>query len=93
MVLQKFNEITRGLANYYVGSCCFASLIEVYYLLKRSAALTLAHRHKKRTAKWAFEKWGKELVVQKVRLNKRKEQLKTIRFLIPSKKNFIISGR
>jgi RNA-directed DNA polymerase len=93
MVLQKFNEITRGLANYYVGSCCFVSLIEVYYLLKRSAALTLAHRHKKRTAKWAFEKWGKELVVQKVRLNKRKEQLKTIRFLIPSKKNFIISGR
>jgi hypothetical protein len=31
--------------------------------MKRSAALTLAHKHKKRSAKWSFSKFGNELTV------------------------------
>jgi hypothetical protein len=31
--------------------------------MKRSAALTLAHKHKKRSAKWSFTKYGNELNV------------------------------
>jgi Gpi18-like mannosyltransferase len=31
--------------------------------MKRSAALTLAHMHKKYNAKWAFDKYGHELRV------------------------------
>ena len=54
LVLQKFNAVTRSIANYYSGSCYPTPLIDIYHLLRRSAALTLAHRHKKRTAKWSF---------------------------------------
>jgi Type II intron maturase len=56
MVLQRFNAVTRSLANYYSGSFYPTSLIGIYHLLRRSAALTLAHRHKRCTAKWAFDK-------------------------------------
>jgi retron-type reverse transcriptase len=93
MVLQKFNVVTKSLANYYSGLFRFTLLVDIYCLLRRSAALTLAYRHNKRTAKWAFNKWGKELTVTKVTLEKGKKQLKSIRFFFPLKKNYKIFGK
>lgn len=88
LVLQKFNAVTRSIANYYSGSCYPTPLIDIYHLLRRSAALTLAHRHKKRTAKWSFEKWGKELTIETTITKKGKEQTKITRFFLPHKENY-----
>jgi hypothetical protein len=58
LILQKFNAVTRGIANCYSGSLYLTPLIHKYHLLSRSVVLILTHRHKKRTAKWSFEKMG-----------------------------------
>lgn len=62
-VVKKFNAVMRGIANYYCGTEYPSALNELWHLLKHSLALTLAHRHKKRSAKAAFQKWGRDLVV------------------------------
>lgn len=59
-VVKKFNAVMRGIANYYCGTEYPSALNELWHLLKRSLALTLAHRHKKRSAKAAFQKWGRD---------------------------------
>ena len=53
----------RGIVNYYCGTEYLLALYGLWELLRRSLALTLAHRHKKRTAKAGFQKWGHDLVV------------------------------
>jgi group II intron reverse transcriptase/maturase len=93
LVLQRFNAVTKGIANYYSGSFYPTPLIEIYHLLMRSAALTLAHRHKKRTAKWSFEKWGKALTIETTITKKGKEQTKTTRFFLPHKENYTTPGK
>jgi group II intron reverse transcriptase/maturase len=62
-VVHKFNSVARGLAEYYSGSRTPSQLIEFWANIKRSLALTLSHRHNKKTAKYAFKKWGNDLKV------------------------------
>lgn len=58
VVINRFNSILRGLANYYNGSEYPSALYELFKRLRRSCALTLVHRHKMRPAKSAFTRWG-----------------------------------
>jgi group II intron reverse transcriptase/maturase len=82
-VVKKFNAVMRGIANYYCGTEYPSALYDLWVLLKRSLALTLAHRHKKRTAKAAFQKWGKDLVIKYEVKKKDKVEVKEIKFEIP----------
>ena len=60
-IVKKYNAVVRGISNYYSLSTRQSVLYELFYTLRRSCALTLAHKHKKRYAKWAFDKYGKDL--------------------------------
>jgi group II intron reverse transcriptase/maturase len=85
VVINRFNSILRGLANYYSGSEYPSALNELYELLRRSCALTLAHRHKMRSAKSAFTRWGKNLTINYNVTNKKKEVIhKSVSFELPS---------
>ena len=84
VVINRFNAVLRGLAHYYSGSEYPSALYGLYELLRRSCALTLAHRHKMRTAKSAFTKWGKNLSIKYEQTNKSKEIIKkSVEFTIP----------
>jgi len=72
-VLSRFNFILKSLADYYSGSECPFALHELYVLLRRSCALTLAHRHKMKSTKSAFLRWGTDLTVNYYCINKKKE--------------------
>lgn len=69
-IVKRFNSVVRGISNYYCLSTQQSVLYELYYLLRRSCALTLAHKHKKRTAKWAFDKYGNNLKIMQPVNNK-----------------------
>lgn len=62
-IIERFNSVIRGLNNYYSGSQRRSDLYNFFYDLRRSAALTLGHRHKKPYATWAYNKYGKDLTV------------------------------
>lgn len=62
-IIQRFNSVTRGIKYYYSCSTYRSVLDRFWHNLKRSAALTIAHKNKKRSAKWAFDKFGKDLIV------------------------------
>lgn len=62
-VLLRYNSVIRGIQNYYSASTYRSVLDRFWHTMRRSAALTLAHRHKKRSAKWAFSRFGTELTV------------------------------
>lgn len=91
-IIQRFNSVTKGIANYYSGSFYPTPLITIYQLLRRSAALTLAHKHKQRTAKWAFEKWGYSLSVKIMIDKKGKEFLKSTKFFLPHVEKYTTPG-
>jgi len=82
-VVKRFNAVMRGIANYYCGTEYPSALNELWHLLKRSLALTLAHRHKKRSAKAAFQKWGRDLVVNYEFNKNGKTEKKFIGFEVP----------
>lgn len=48
-VIHRFNSVLYGIKNYYAGSTQQSVLSRFYFTLRKSAALTLAHRHKKRS--------------------------------------------
>lgn len=79
-IINKYNSIVRGLFNYYKGSERLSDMYNLIYDLRRSAALTLAHRSrgKLRSASAAFKKYGKELEVLL------KSTGKKIKFKIPT---------
>ena len=60
-IVKRYNAVVRGISNYYSLSTRQSVLYELFYSLRRSCALTLAHKHKKKYAKWAFDKYGKDL--------------------------------
>jgi hypothetical protein len=65
-IIQRFNSVFKGIANYYTGATQQGILGKLYYVLKKSAALTIAHRNSKRNAAWALKKYGKEMLVKSV---------------------------
>lgn len=77
-IIQKFNSVVRGIKYYYSCSTYKSVLDRFWHNLKRSAALTIAHKNKKRSAKWAFDKYGKDLIV------KNRKGDKTVSFEIPT---------
>jgi hypothetical protein len=72
VVVNRFNAVLMGLANYYSGSEYPSALYELFELLRRSCALILSHRHKMRSAKAAFTRWGKDLSIE-YKLKKKNE--------------------
>ena len=62
-IIKRYNYLAINLINYYKGAVTYRPLIEILKLLKRSAALTLAHRKNKSTAKAGFNIYGYNLVV------------------------------
>jgi len=79
-VIHRFNSVIRGINNYYSGSTQKSVLSRFYFALRKSAALTLAHRHKKKSTWWAFKKFGKDLTI--AYKNKKKNEI-SVKFEIP----------
>ena len=77
-VLQRFKSVVRGISNYYSGVTNQGALNQLYHLFRRSALLTIAHRHKQKTAKWAENKFTKNIIIEHP-----KKKGKTILFEIP----------
>lgn len=50
-IILRFNSIIRGIIYYYSGSTYRSSLDRFWHAMRKSAALTLAHKFKKRSAK------------------------------------------
>lgn len=50
-IVRRYNAVIRGISNYYSLSTQQSVLYELFYTLRRSCALTLAHKHKKKYAK------------------------------------------
>lgn len=48
-VIHRFNSVLCGIKNYYSGSTQQSVLSRFYFALRKSAALTLSHRHKKKS--------------------------------------------
>lgn len=63
LIIKHYNAVVRGLINYYRGSERLSDLYTFLYYLRRSAALTISHFYKKKSAKWAFDKYGKNLTI------------------------------
>lgn len=82
-VVKRFNTVMRNIANYYCGIECPSDLSELWELFRRSLALTLAHRHKKCTAKAGFQKWGHDLIVKYEFNKKGKMEKRSVSFEIP----------
>lgn len=49
-VVHRFNDILQRISIYYSGSTQQGTLSRIYYALKKSAALTIAHINSKRYA-------------------------------------------
>lgn len=62
-IVKRFSSIVKNIFNYYCLSTHQHVFYELFYNLKRSCALTLAYKHKKRSALWAFDKYGKDLEI------------------------------
>lgn len=62
-IILRYNSVIRGIKNYYSCSTYRSVLDRFWHTMIRSAALTIAHKNKKRNAKWAFNKFGSELTV------------------------------
>ena len=83
-IISRYNSVVRGLINYYRGSERPSVLYNLLYNLRRSAALTIAHHKKRRSARWAFDNFGKTLKVSKEKLN---SKIVSTEFLLPSLTN------
>lgn len=64
-IVQQFNNVIRRVYKYYSGSTKKYVLKKFWFLMKKSCALTLAHKNSKKTSWWAFNKYGKDLIVKK----------------------------
>jgi len=77
-IIQRYNSVVRGIKYYYSCSTYRSVLDRFWHTLKRSAALTIAHKNKKRSAQWSFKKFGSDLTVTNRKNNK------SVSFLIPT---------
>ena len=72
-IIYRFNSIFKNIANYYSGSTQQGVLSRLYFALKKSAYLTIAHRNSKRNASWTKKKYGENLIIPTIKKNGRKE--------------------
>jgi hypothetical protein len=60
-IIYRFNSVIRSVLYYYSGVTQKSALGKFWQTMKRSAALTLAHKFNKKNVSWAFHNFGKEL--------------------------------
>ena len=63
LIVQRFSSIIRGLINYYSPANQRSDLWQIVSLYRKSCALTLADKHKLRTAAKVFKKYGPNLKI------------------------------
>lgn len=62
-IIYRFNSIIQRVERYYSAVIHKKTLLKFWHVMKRSAALTLAHKFNKRSIHWAFQKFGNNLTV------------------------------
>jgi len=63
-IVNRFNAIIRGLLNYYSCVNHRSDLWKILSILRKSCALTLAHKHKEKSAARVFRKLGPSLTIR-----------------------------
>ncbi|QQX89831.1 hypothetical protein JJQ59_35665 (plasmid) [Cupriavidus necator] len=63
-IVSRFNAVLDGILNYYSFADNFSRLQRVQYILQFSAAKTLSHRHRMKSIRRAFAKYGSTLSVR-----------------------------
>jgi hypothetical protein len=63
LIVNRFSSVIRGLVNYYKPANQYSDLWSIVALLRKSCALTLADKHKLKTAAKAYKKFGPNLKV------------------------------
>lgn len=63
-IVEYYNKIYRGLANYYSFVDDYSLIQRIHFILKISCALTLASKLKLKTKHKVFQKFGKNLTIQ-----------------------------
>lgn len=79
-VVHRFNDVWRRISNYYSGSTQQSILSRICYALKKSAALTIAHRNSKKYASWTLKKYGKDIFVK---IRRKRGSSTTVRLFMP----------
>ena len=64
IIVKRFSSIIRGLMNYYSCVNRKSDLWSILSILRKSCALTLAHKHKIHSASKAFKKYGPNLKIK-----------------------------
>jgi len=90
IIISHFRVIWIGLSNYYSGCTNLSKLQYIYYLLKFSCAMTLAHRHRM-SLRSVFAKYTKELKIRKNQGTNSTNHSKIISF--SERKNWSIKDR
>ena len=67
-IVRRFSSIIRGICNYYSCVNQRSDLWSIVALLRKSAALTLADKHKLKTAAKVFRRYGPKLKIQPAKL-------------------------
>ncbi|WP_046869033.1 reverse transcriptase domain-containing protein [Microvirga massiliensis] len=63
-IISRFNAVLDGILNYYSFTDNFARMRRVQYILQFSAAKTLSHRHRMKSIRRAFAKYGYNLTTR-----------------------------
>jgi hypothetical protein len=63
-IVLRFSSIIRGVLNYYSCINKRSDLWKVFAILRKSCALTLAHKHKINSAARVYAEYGPNLVIQ-----------------------------
>jgi len=64
MIVNRFSLITRGIYNYYTCVNSRSDLWPVFSFYRKACALTLADKHKLKTAAKAFKTYGSKLTIK-----------------------------
>jgi hypothetical protein len=65
-IVNRYSAIIRGILNYYSCINRRSDLWKVFAILRKSCALTLAHKHKLNTAARVYAKYGPNLTIRKL---------------------------
>lgn len=63
LIVNRFSSVIRGLLNYYKPANQYSDMWPVVALLRKSCALTLADKHKLKTAAKVYKKFGPNLKI------------------------------